>query len=60
MSPAHHAAFVGMLTAFGDGSSKALAADLIWRVMMYFLPIIPGIITYLIWLRRRGRYAAPV
>jgi putative heme transporter len=51
------AAFIGMLTAFGASSSKALAADLIWRLMMYFLPIIPGIITYVIWLRRHGRYA---
>ena len=54
------AAFVGMLTAFGASSSRALAADLIWRLMMYFLPIIPGIVTYVIWLRRHDRYARRV
>lgn len=54
------AAFIGMLTAFGASSSRALAADLIWRLMMYFLPIIPGIVTYVIWLRRYGRYARRV
>jgi len=47
------AAFISVMTAFGASSSRALAADLIWRLMMYFLPIIPGIVTYLIWLRAR-------
>jgi uncharacterized protein (TIRG00374 family) len=49
------AAFISLLTAFGASSSRALAADLIWRLVVYFLPIIPGIVTYVIWLRRRDR-----
>ncbi len=48
------AAFVSLMTAFGASSSRALAADLIWRLVVYFLPIIPGIVTYVIWLRRRN------
>ena len=51
------AAFVSLMTAFGASSSRALAADLIWRLMVYFLPIIPGIITYVIWLRGHDRHA---
>jgi uncharacterized protein (TIRG00374 family) len=51
------AAFISLLTAFGASSSRALAADLIWRLVVYFLPIIPGVGTYVIWLRRRGRLA---
>ena len=47
------AAFLSLMTAFGASSSRALAADLIWRLTVYFLPIIPGIVTYLIWLRAR-------
>ena len=56
------AAFISLMTAFGASSSRALAADLIWRLMVYLLPIIPGIATYVIWLRRRDRFvhgAAP-
>jgi putative heme transporter len=49
------AAFISLMTAFGASSSRALAADLIWRLMVYLLPIIPGIVTYVIWLRRRNR-----
>jgi uncharacterized membrane protein YbhN (UPF0104 family) len=49
------AAFISLMTAFGAGSSRALAADLIWRLMVYVLPIIPGIVTYVIWLQRRDR-----
>jgi uncharacterized membrane protein YbhN (UPF0104 family) len=45
------------MTAFGASSSRALAADLIWRLMVYVLPIIPGVVTYVIWLRRRDRVA---
>lgn len=51
------AAFISLMTAFGASSSRALAADLIWRLVVYFLPIIPGVGTYVIWLRRRGRLA---
>ena len=51
------AAFLSLMTAFGASSSRALAADLIWRLTVYFLPIIPGIVTYVIWLRRRDRIA---
>jgi putative heme transporter len=51
------AAFISLMTAFGASSSRALAADLIWRLMVYALPIIPGIVTYVIWLRRRNRVA---
>jgi uncharacterized protein (TIRG00374 family) len=47
------AAFISLMTAFGASSSRALAADLIWRLTVYILPIIPGIVTYVIWLRRR-------
>ena len=38
----------------------ALAADLVWRLMMYFLPILPGIVTYLIWIRKHGGSTARV
>jgi uncharacterized membrane protein YbhN (UPF0104 family) len=51
------AAFISLMTAFGASSSRALAADLIWRLVVYLLPIIPGIATYVIWLRRRDRLA---
>jgi putative heme transporter len=50
------AAFISLMTAFGASSSRALAADLIWRLMVYLLPIIPGIVTYVVWLRRRDRF----
>jgi uncharacterized protein (TIRG00374 family) len=56
------AAFVSLMTSFGAGSSRALAADLVWRLMMYFLPILPGIVTYVIWIRGHGhstRQVAP-
>jgi putative heme transporter len=51
------AAFISVMTAFGASSSRALAADLIWRLTVYFLPIIPGIATYVLWLRRHDRDA---
>lgn len=53
------AAFISLMTAFGAGSSRALAADLIWRLTMYFLPIIPGIVTYVLWLHRHDRAVRP-
>jgi uncharacterized membrane protein YbhN (UPF0104 family) len=49
------AAFISLMTAFGASSSRALAADLIWRLMMYFLPIVPGVVIYAIWPPRRDR-----
>lgn len=49
------AAFTGVLTAFGAKSSQALAADLIWRLTTYFLPILLGIVTYVVWMRREAR-----
>jgi len=54
------ATFVSIMTTFGASSSRALAADLVWRLMMYFLPILPGIVTYLIWIRKHGGSTARV
>lgn len=57
------AAFTGVLTAFGAKSSQALAADLIWRLTTYFLPILLGIVTYVVWIRweeRSGTVASKV
>jgi putative heme transporter len=48
------ATFVSLMTTFGTSSSRALAVDLVWRLMVYFLPILPGIVTYLIWIRTLG------
>ena len=45
------AAFISTMGAFGARSSQALTADLIWRLTTYFLPILCGIATYLIWFR---------
>jgi uncharacterized protein (TIRG00374 family) len=56
------ATFVSLMTTFGANSSRALAADLVWRLMMYFLPILPGIVTYVIWIRTHAgsaRHVAP-
>jgi uncharacterized protein (TIRG00374 family) len=49
------AAFISMLATFGAGSSQALTTDLLWRLTTYFLPILSGIVTYLIWIRWQGR-----
>ncbi len=46
------AAFIGMLTTLGANSSHALAADLVWRLTTYMLPILLGIVCYLIWVRQ--------
>jgi uncharacterized membrane protein YbhN (UPF0104 family) len=54
------AAFIAMMTTFGASSSQALTTDLIWRLTTYFLPVLCGIATYLIWLRGRERSAVPV
>jgi putative heme transporter len=51
------ATFTGMLTAFGAKSPQALAADLIWRLTTYFLPILLGIVTYIMWVRWEQRSA---
>jgi putative heme transporter len=48
-------AFIGMLAAFGTSASRALAADLMWRLTTYLAPILLGIVTYLAWIRREGR-----
>jgi putative heme transporter len=49
------AAFVSLMTTFGASSSRALAADLVWRLMVFFLPILPGIATYVVWIRTHSR-----
>ena len=49
------AAFITTMTTFGASSSHALTADLVWRLTTYLLPILGGIVTYLIWLRRQSR-----
>ena len=54
------ATFVSIMTTFGASPSRALAADLVWRLTMYFLPILPGIVTYLIWIRQPGGSTANV
>jgi len=55
------AAFTGMLIAFGAVSSRALAADLVWRATTTFPPILIGIVTYLLWKRglAKGTYKDP-
>ncbi len=55
------AAFISVMTSFGASSSQALTADLVWRLTTYFLPILSGMLTYLIWIqwRRRSVAAAP-
>jgi uncharacterized protein (TIRG00374 family) len=52
------AAFITTLTTFGASSSHALTADLVWRLTTYLLPILGGIVTYLIWLRWQSRSTA--
>ena len=52
------AAFIAMLTALGANPSRALAADLVWRMATYLLPVSVGTITYLVWLGRQGRRMA--
>ncbi len=51
------AAFISVMVTFGATSSQALTADLVWRLTTYFLPILGGILTYLVWIRWRGRSA---
>ena len=51
-------AFIGMLAAFGTSASRALAADVVWRLATYVAPILLGILTYLIWIRREHRLGA--
>jgi hypothetical protein len=46
------AAFISAMVTFGARSSQALTVDVIWRLTTYFLPILCGIVTYLIWCRR--------
>jgi uncharacterized protein (TIRG00374 family) len=49
------AAFIGMMKLFGASPSQALTADLVWRLTTYFLPILSGTATYLIWFRWHAR-----
>jgi len=49
------AAFVAMLTTFGTNASHALAADFIWRLTTFLPPLVLGVVSYLIWLRREER-----
>jgi putative heme transporter len=49
------AAFIGLMKAFGTGPSQALTADVVWRLATYLLPILCGIVTYLVWIRRQAR-----
>jgi uncharacterized protein (TIRG00374 family) len=50
------AAFISIMSTFGAKSSQALTADLIWRLTTYFLPILSGTVTYLIWVRWHERW----
>ena len=52
------AAFITTMATFGANSSRALTADLVWRLTTYLLPMLGGIVTYLIWLRWRSRSTA--
>jgi putative heme transporter len=49
------AAFISVMTRFGASSSQALTADLVWRLTTYFLPILCGLVTYVIWIQWRRR-----
>jgi len=49
------AAFIGLMKVFGASASQALTADLVWRLTTYFLPILSGTVTYLIWIRWHAR-----
>jgi putative heme transporter len=49
------AAFISVMTTFGASSSQALTADLVWRLTTYFLPILCGVLTYVIWIEWRRR-----
>jgi putative heme transporter len=52
------AAFISVMTAFGASSSQALTADLVWRLTTYFLPILSGMLAYVIWMQWRRRSLA--
>jgi putative heme transporter len=52
------ATFISVMTASGAHPAQALAVDLIWRLTTYFLPIFPGALTYLIWIRSRRHVVA--
>jgi uncharacterized protein (TIRG00374 family) len=52
------AAFITTMVTFGASSSHALTADLVWRLTTYLLPMLGGIVTYLIWLRWQSRSTA--
>ena len=52
------AAFISVMTRFGASSSQALTADLVWRLTTYFLPILCGLVTYVIWIQWSRRSVA--
>jgi putative heme transporter len=52
------AAFISVMTTFGASSSQALTADLVWRLTTYFLPILSGMLAYVIWIQWRRRSLA--
>ena len=54
----YDAAFISVMTRLGASSSQALTADLVWRLTTYFLPILTGTVTYLIWIQWRRRSVA--
>ncbi len=54
----YDAAFISVMTTLGATSSQALTADLVWRLTTYFLPILTGTLTYVIWIQWRRRSVA--
>jgi uncharacterized protein (TIRG00374 family) len=47
------------LTAFGLPNNDALASTMVWRAMTYFPQVIIGVITMLLWQRKKSSKAAP-
>ena len=54
----YDATFISVMTTLGASSSQALTADLVWRLTTYFLPILTGMLTYVIWIQWRRRSVA--
>lgn len=52
------AAMIAFLTGFGASSADATAAVLLWRALTFFPQVAIGIITFLIWRRKRSRARA--
>ena len=53
------AAFISMMVTFGASKTEALTSDVVWRLTTYLLPILSGIVTYLIWFRWHDRRPVP-